>query len=127
MSADALLERLRSAQAQRAGAALAGDELARVIAALAATPAPSLTPARQELLYLQAASTHPGASALGMLFVRGGGCAEPPEDPAQWPYQNVIEAIADGWRVIAFPDPHQVADAATPAGLGCEFILERWR
>ena len=48
-----------------------------------------------------------------------------PQD--SWPYQNVLEAMSDGWRVIQFPNLALVPNENRPTGLGCEFILEKLR
>jgi hypothetical protein len=82
--------------------------------------------ARQDLLYIQAENSHPGSRALGMSMVIAGRAQEPPVDAERWPYQSALEALQDGWRIISFPNLSILLDGATPHGLGCEFILERW-
>ena len=59
----------------------------------------------------------------GMSMVVDGQFKEPPLNPDNWPYQNVCEAINDGWRVISFPDLSLLMYEDNPLGLGCEFIL----
>jgi hypothetical protein len=81
---------------------------------------------RQDLLYLQAGSTSPGAPVHGMLLVADGEIREPPDDPNEWPYRTVLDAIRDGWRIIQFPNLALMVDESRTYGLGCEFILERW-
>jgi hypothetical protein len=81
---------------------------------------------RQNLLYIQGSSTHPGSTALGMLLIVDGECTEPPPDPKEWPYRSALDAVKDGWRIIAFPNLALLADPAVPQGLGCDFILEKW-
>jgi hypothetical protein len=83
-------------------------------------------PRRQDLLYLQAGSTSPGAPVHGMLMVIDGEIREPPDDPKEWPYRTVLDAIRDGWRVLQFPNLALMLDESRTYGLGCEFILERW-
>jgi hypothetical protein len=83
--------------------------------------------ARQELLYLQAHSTAVTSEALGMLLVVDGQVDDGPSDPEQWPYRSVLEAMRDGWRVISFPNMALLALDDRTYGLGCEFVLERWR
>jgi hypothetical protein len=83
-------------------------------------------PRRQDLLYLQAGSTSPGAPVHGMLLVVDGEIREPPDDVGEWPYRTVLDAIRDGWRIIQFPDLGLMVDETRTYGLGCEFILERW-
>ena len=39
----------------------------------------------------------------------------------------VLEAMADGWRIIKFPEMVLAMDDQSNYGLGYEFILERWR
>ena len=85
-------------------------------------------PKRQDVLYLQAVTTSPGAAVVGMLLVEDGELREGPPDPEDWPYQTVIEAVRDGWRIISFPNMALLAvDEKEFYGLGAEFILERWR
>ena len=86
------------------------------------------SPKRQDVLYLQAVTTSPGAAVVGMLLVEDGELREGPPDPEDWPYQTVLEAVRDGWRIISFPNMALLAvDEKEFYGLGAEFILERWR
>lgn len=80
---------------------------------------------RQDLLYLQAGSTSPGSGILGMLLVQDGEILEPA--PSEWQYRTVLDAIRDGWRMIQFPNQALMLDESRTYGLGCEFILEKWR
>ena len=85
-------------------------------------------PKRQDILYLQAVTTSPGAAVVGMLLVEDGELREGPPDPEDWPYQTVLEAVRDGWRIISFPNMALLTvDEKEFYGLGAEFILERWR
>ena len=59
---------------------------------------------RQDLLYLQAASTSLDAQVIGMRLVSDGEISDGPGEPDDWPYQTVLEAIRDGWRIIDFPN-----------------------
>lgn len=114
----ALAVQLRAARARLAAGTLTDADLAAIEA--------QAGPMRQDLLFLQASSTHPGSGALGMALVIDGVMQEPPWDGA-WPYQNVLEALQDGWRVISFPNLALLTTSPGAKGLGCEFILERWR
>ena len=85
-------------------------------------------PKRQDVLYLQAVSTSPGAAVVGMLLVEDGELHEGPSNPDDWPYQTVLDAVRDGWRIISFPNMALLTvDEKEFYGLGAEFILERWR
>lgn len=80
----------------------------------------------QDLLYLQAASSTPAAQVVGMMWVEGGQVKELPPDADDWPYQTVLAAISDGWRVISFPDMSLLTMGDDEFhGLGFQFILER--
>lgn len=81
---------------------------------------------RQSLLYLQLQNTHPGSQALGYTLIIDGRTVDAPRDPKDWPYQSALDAVRDGWRIIAFPELSLLMDPVTPQGLGCEFILEKW-
>tara|TARA_B100000949_G_scaffold215380_1_gene211571 strand:- start:271 stop:639 length:369 start_codon:yes stop_codon:yes gene_type:complete len=80
---------------------------------------------RQRLLYLQTKTTGVDSEVLGMAQVENGQVREGPEDPAQWPYKSVLEAINDGWRVVKFPEMALLLQEDKTFGLGCEFILEK--
>ena len=60
-----------------------------------------------------------------MAMVEDGQVRTLPDDPEQWPYQSVLEAINDGWRIISFPNQALMMDSSQTYGMGCEFILER--
>ena len=79
----------------------------------------------QDLLYLQATSTSLTSPVNGMLLMEGGEIAEDIPDAGDWPYQTILEAVRDGWRVVQFPNLAVLLDESRSYGLGCEFILER--
>ncbi|MCZ6676230.1 MAG: hypothetical protein O7E52_03160 [Candidatus Poribacteria bacterium] len=86
-----------------------------------------MEPKRQDLLYLQASGTSLASGVVGMSIVLDGQISDGPSDPEDWPYQTVIDAVRDGWRIIKFPDMALLMDEERTYGLGCEFILEKWR
>ncbi len=79
----------------------------------------------QDILYLQASSTSPTSEVVGMRIIENGEISDGPHDPDDWPYQTVLEAVRDGWRVIKFPELALMLDDSRTFGLGFEFILER--
>ena len=81
---------------------------------------------RQDMLYLQAAETGLHVKLLGMRMVIDGQYAEQPDADEPWPYNCVLDAIRDGWRVISFPNMALCLDENRTYGLGFEYILERW-
>lgn len=81
----------------------------------------------QDLLYLQTNSTSLTSKAHGMSILQDGEISEGPPHPDDWPYKTPLDAIRDGWRVIQFPNMALMMDESRTYGLGCEFILERWR
>ena len=102
--------------------ALREDSLRRI-----AELADGLPGGRQDLLYLQAEQTSVTSRVIGMGIFVDGEFSDGPEDPDEWPYQTVAEAMADGWRIIKFPEMAILLDDRRTYGLGCEFILEKWR
>ena len=80
---------------------------------------------RQSLLYLQSMDTAVTSQVIGMSLVQSGKAVEQHADDP-WPYATVLEAMRDGWRVIQFPNLALMLDENRPAGLGREFILEKW-
>ena len=84
------------------------------------------TAAPQRLLYLQSENTMVTSRVIGISIVDGDGVHDGPDDPDEWPYQTVHQALLDGWRIIKFPEMALLLDEERTYGLGCEFILERW-
>ena len=79
----------------------------------------------QDILYLHTRVNSLTSDILAMRSVTNGQISDGPENPDDWPYQSVLEAIRDGWRVIKFPELALMMDESRPYGLGFEFILER--
>lgn len=80
----------------------------------------------QRLLYLQATNTSVTSSVEGMSIVDGDGAHNGPDEPEDWPYQTVHEAMLDGWRIVKFPEMTLMLVGENETyGLGCEFILEK--
>lgn len=83
---------------------------------------------RQDILYLQVGTTSPTSQVVGMTYIEGGVLNEASPNPDEWQYQTVLDAVQDGWRIIAFPNMALLAVSEEDTyGLGFEFILERWR
>ncbi len=80
----------------------------------------------QCLLYLQAANTSVTSTVEGMSIVDGDGVHNGPDNPEDWPYQTVHEAMLDGWRIVKFPEMTLMLVGENETyGLGCEFVLEK--
>ena len=79
----------------------------------------------QALLYLQAGTTSVASGILGMFVVANGETWEGPEDPDDWPYQTVLDALQDGWNIIKFPEVALLMDETKMYGPGVEFVLEK--
>ncbi|MCY3895952.1 MAG: hypothetical protein OXG17_05735 [Chloroflexi bacterium] len=83
--------------------------------------------ARQDLLYLQAAGTALDTQVIGMRTVIDGELSDGADDPDDWPYQTVLDAIRDGWRIIEFPNLALLLDESRTYAYGAEFVLEKIR
>ena len=83
------------------------------------------SPKQQRLLYLNTGNTGVDSAVLGMALVENGEILEGPDDVDKWPYNSVLEAMDDGWRVIKFPEMALLLQEDKTFGLGCEFILEK--
>lgn len=99
---------------------LKADHLRAVLAQI-----PSPDNSVQDLLYLQCSTTSVTSQVLGVQFISGGQVQPEPDSVADFPYQSVLEAMRDGWRVVQFPNMALLLDEERTYGLGCEFILER--
>ena len=82
---------------------------------------------RQDVLYLWTLFSSVTSKVNGMALVEDREVKACPEDPEDWPYQSVLEAMNDGWRIISFPNMALMMDESKTYGLGNEFILERLR
>jgi len=81
---------------------------------------------RQDLLYLQTERSSPCSKVIGMMMIENGQRHDGAADADEWPYQTVLEAMADGWRVVSFPNLALMAlNHNDSHGLEFEFILER--
>ena len=80
---------------------------------------------QQDLLYIQTNRTSPTSPVIGMRIIENGNISDGPPDPSDWPYETVLDAIRDGWRVIKFPEQALMLDETRTYGLGAEFVLER--
>ena len=78
-----------------------------------------------DLLYLHTKTIGPTSEVLAMRIIENGEISDGPEDPDEWPYQSVLEAIRGGWRVVKFPELALMMDDSRTYSLGFEFILER--
>ena len=86
---------------------------------------PDRTAPRQQLLYLSASGSSVHSPVIGMSVIRNEDGDDACDDPDQWPYRTVLDAIRDGWRVIKFPELALMLHETHTYGLGCEFILEK--
>ena len=83
------------------------------------------SPKQQRLLYLNTGNTGVDSQVFGMALVENGEILEGPDDVDEWPYNSVLEAMDDGWRIIKFPEMALLLQEDKTFGLGCEFILEK--
>ena len=122
MSREAIAAKLNQAMAGLRAGTLQESTLAAIRDEVAAA-----SPARQDLLYLQASGTDLNSEVIGMRIVLDGVVSDGPDDPGDWPYQTVLEAIRDGWRIIDFPNLALLLDESRTYAYGAEFVLEKIR
>lgn len=121
MSREALAAKLDLALAELRAGTLQESTLAAIRDEAAAIPA------TQDLLYLQASGTDLNSEVIGMRIVLDGEVSDGPDDPDDWPYQTVLEAVRDGWRIIDFPNLALLLDESRTYAYGAEFVLEKIR
>ena len=82
---------------------------------------------RQLVLYLTAKSTSMYAAVVGWALFDPTSVREPTPLSEEPPYQSVLEAVADGWRVVQFPvsSSYQYKDLENDY-VGFDFVLEKW-
>ena len=80
----------------------------------------------QELMIVETSSSCPSSRIAAMKRFADGAPQVLPDDPEQWPYATPLEAVRDGWRIIAFPElALQLVGDDEWHGLGFRFVLER--
>jgi hypothetical protein len=79
----------------------------------------------QRILYLQTHTTDIEGPVIGMSIVEEGEVHEGPADPDDWPYQTVLDALNDGWRVIKFPELSLAYLEPDYGAMKWEFVLEK--
>ena len=85
-----------------------------------------LTEPRQMVLYLYSKSTSMRSAIAGWTLYDPAVPYGPTLPSQDTPYDSVIEAVNDGWRIVQFPraELYQFSDVDN-AYLGYEFILEK--
>ena len=85
-----------------------------------------LTEPRQMVLYLYSKSTSMRSAIASWALYDPTVPYEPTPPSQDTPYDSVIEAVNDGWRIVQFPraELYQFSDVDN-AYLGYEFILEK--
>lgn len=121
MSCEAIANKLDQAIAELRAGTLQESTLAAIRDEVAACPA------TQDLLYLQASGTDLNSEVIGMRLVLDSEVSDGPDNPDDWPYQTVLEAIRDGWRIIDFPNLALLLDESRTYAYGAEFVLEKIR
>jgi hypothetical protein len=83
---------------------------------------------RQLILYLTATSTNMRSGVVSWALYDSTKAHEPTLLSDESPYNNVLDAVADGWRVAQFPviNLYEYKDLENDY-VGFEFILEKWR
>ena len=85
-----------------------------------------LTKPRQMVLYLYSKSTNMRSAIASWALYDPTVSYEPTLPSQETPYDSVIEAVNDGWRIVQFPraELYQFSDIDNTY-LGYEFILEK--
>ena len=82
---------------------------------------------RQRLMYMQLASPNPTSECVACTIFEPvkGFRPEIESGEVDVPYSNVIDALADGWKVIQLPDPRAAFDDHDLDVIGYEFVLQK--
>lgn len=81
---------------------------------------------RQRVLYLSSQSTNMRSPVSAWVLYDSAGPAKPQLPLQDPPYKTVLDAIADGWRVVQFPVSKLYEYRGENDYVGYEFILEKW-
>ena len=82
---------------------------------------------RQLVLYLNSRSSNMRSSLSSWVLYDPNQPHEPTLPAQEPPYGSVLEAVADGWRIVQFPISKLYSyERIDNNYLGFEFILEKW-
>ena len=86
-----------------------------------------LTEPRQQILYLTAASTNMRSGVVGWVLYDPTSVHAPSLPVNEPPYESVLAAVADGWRIVQFPisSLYEYNNFENDY-IGFDFILEKW-
>ena len=84
-------------------------------------------PKKQSLLYIQTSNTDPTSRIVGMSIFEDGQDPEAIGPDGGFLYASIGGALADGWRIVKFPELALALHEQADYTLGSEFVLERWR
>jgi hypothetical protein len=111
-------EWLATSRQKLADGALTAADLDR-LAALVKEP-------RQRVLYLYSKSTNMRSPLAAWTEYDATKPQEPTLPSSEAPYESVLAAVADGWRIVQFPDTKLYSDQGVDNDyIGFEFILEK--
>ncbi len=80
----------------------------------------------QLVLYLYSKSTNMGSGIASWMLCDATKPQEPTLPSQEVPYDSVLAAVADGWRIVQFPDAKLYSYQGVDNDyLGFEFILEK--
>ena len=86
----------------------------------------SLAQRRQLVLYLSSQSTNLRSPVSAWVLYDATQPHDPQPPSHKSPYNTVLDAIADGWRVVQFPISKLYDYRDENDYIGYEFILEKW-
>ncbi|MBT3342097.1 MAG: hypothetical protein HN712_15730 [Gemmatimonadetes bacterium] len=114
----AIGEWLTTSREKLAAGTLSAADLDR-LERLAGTP-------RQLVLYLYSKSTNMRSGLASWMLYDATKPQEPTLPSQEAPYDSVLDAVADGWRIVQFPDAKLYSYQGVDNDyLGYEFILEK--
>lgn len=81
---------------------------------------------RQRVLYLYSKSTNMRSAVASWMEYDATQPQEPTLPTSEPPYESVLAAVADGWRIVQFPDAKLYSyQGVANDYIGFEFILEK--
>ena len=81
---------------------------------------------QQRVLYLSSQSTNMRSPVSAWVLYDPTQPSKPQLPSPDPPYKTVLEALADGWRVVQFPVSKMYEHRGENDYVGFEFVLEKW-
>lgn len=119
MASNSIQTWIDASRARVAAGEFSHDDLAALEKLLVPKP-------KQKILYLQSRRSDMRAEVVSWQLYDPDESEEPALPTSKPPYETVLDAVRDGWRILQFPAPQNYPFSEQNTYVGYEYVLERF-